>query len=100
MRNMVFISLSCSALMLGCNANANKLPVIHGVEAGFHTIKVQVTSNGCTSKESFKLHWQQNKLTLERIKPDNCRRMPHKKWLEFNLPEAVKSVYIANEFSF
>ena len=86
------------------NANANinidELAVIHGVEVSPNTIKVQVTSNGCTSKESFKLHWQQNKLTLERIKPDNCRRMPHKKWLEFNLPEAVKSVYIVNEFSF
>ena len=100
MKKVFALSVFFSVLIMGCAAMASDSQVIHGVEVSKEKLRIQVISNGCTTKESFALHWQGDNLIIERIKPDHCRRMPHKKWLEFSLPKNVTSFNIANKFSY
>lgn len=71
---------------------------LHGLEVKGNKLRLQVMSNGCTKVKSFELIWQGNNLTIQRLKPDYCRRMPHKIWLEFKMPTQIKAFNIANEF--
>jgi len=78
----------------------SKLPRLdlHGIETKGKQLSLQVMSNGCTKAESFQLIWQENNLTVQRLKPDHCRRMPHKIWLTFELPTKIKAFRVANKF--
>ncbi len=71
---------------------------IHGLETKDKKLRLQVMSNGCTKAESFSLIWQGDNLTVQRLKPDHCRRMPHKIWLTFEIPTIIKSFSVANKF--
>ena len=71
---------------------------LHGLEVKDNKLRLQVISNGCTKAKSFKLIWQGDNLTVQRLKPDYCRRMPHKIWLEFEIPTLIKEFRIANKF--
>ena len=73
---------------------------IHGIVIKDKKIRLQVMSNGCTKAESFKLIWKEDNLTVERLKPDYCRRVPHKVWLEFKIPAQVKKFSVANKFEY
>lgn len=76
-----------------------QLAKLHGLEAKGKTLKLQVMSNGCTNTKSFKLMWQDEHLTVQRLKADYCRRMPHKIWLKFEIPTHVKEFSMANKFA-
>lgn len=61
---------------------------LHGFYLRDNELVIAVTSNGCTTAESFRLDavsgitgWM---LTVERITPDDCRMVPHTR--EFTLP--------------
>ena len=86
-------------ILSGCAANAQTEQLIHSVVLTDNMIEVQVTSNGCTREDSFILHWRQQSVRIERVKPDNCRRMPFKTWLTFSKPEHITSVRIENMFA-
>jgi hypothetical protein len=71
---------------------------LHGLEAKEKLIRLQVMSNGCTKAKSFKLNWQKDNLSIQRLKQDYCRRTPHKIWLEFEIPTEIKAFSVANKF--
>lgn len=71
---------------------------LHGLEAKDNKLRLQVMSNGCTKGKSFKLIWQGDNLTVLRLKPDYCRRVPHTIWLEFEIPTQIKEFSVANKF--
>ena len=114
---LVKTMILCSILVLGCNAasgthsgasnaensNANarskNIESIYGVIVSAENLKIQILSNGCTNKDSFELIWQGSNLTIMRIKADNCRRMPYKKWLTFHLPSEKKTFALLNLLS-
>jgi len=75
-----------------------KLVNIHALEVKDKTLRLQVMSNGCTKAESFKLIWQGDNLTVQRVKPDHCRRMPHKIWLKFEIPTQISNFNMVNKF--
>ncbi|WDE04260.1 hypothetical protein SG34_023415 [Thalassomonas viridans] len=76
-----------------------KQETIYGIKYQGNTLSIQVMSNGCTTTKNFKQAWQNNQLTLERIKDDFCRRRPHKKWLDFELPQAFSSLKLINKLA-
>ncbi len=55
-------------------------------------------STGCTQQDDFQVQLQGFDLSLIRVKPDRCRRMPF--WMRFELPLSssplVKKVYLLN----
>jgi len=97
--------------LIGCAASntqlqGNKLPTskislekIYGLDIQGKTLKLKVMSNGCTKVKSFNLIWQSDSLTVHRLKPDYCRRMPHEIWLQFNIPKKISEFTIKNRFS-
>jgi hypothetical protein len=77
-----------------------KIINLYGIESKDKKVRLQVMSNGCTKTKSFKLIWQGDNLTVQRLKPDYCRRMPHKIWLEFEIPTLIKEFSVANKFAY
>jgi len=89
----------------GTNVETKEKPLtkqetIYGLNYQGNTLSIQIMSNGCTTNKYFKQTWQNHQLTLERIKEDFCRRRPHKKWLDFELPQAFSSVTVINKLAF
>ncbi|WP_281556269.1 hypothetical protein [Thalassomonas sp. RHCl1] len=76
-----------------------KQETIYGINYQGNTLSIQLMSNGCTTEKYFKQVWYNNQLKLERIKEDFCRRRPHKKWLDFDLPQAFSSVTVINKLA-
>ena len=73
---------------------------IYGLEIKKSQLHVKMISNGCTTVDSFKLVWsEENQLTISRVKPDHCRRMPVKKWFIFDVPANIKTFTVNNPFS-
>lgn len=72
---------------------------VHGVEISNQKINVRVTSNGCTNNDSLNLQFSAGKLTITRVKPDKCRRLPHKIWLAFDLPPLRTDFVLTNKIS-
>ena len=99
MKHVVNFVLLVVIFIAGCATKVNSSPLIHSAEVTTNELKIEVTSTGCTREDAFILHWQQQKVSIERVKPDNCRRMPFKKWLSFPLPEGISSVKIENSFA-
>ena len=95
---MKTVILMMTLLSCGCAVAQNE-SVIHGIKYQGQKLQVQVTSTGCTSKGSFRLDWQHQQLTIVRTKADNCRRMPHKIWLEFELPKEKSGFVLTNPFT-
>ena len=99
MKQLVIFAISLILITLQCYAQVNKAAVIHGVELSEQKIKIQVTSTGCTTKESFELQFNEGALMVLRIKRDKCRRAPHKIWLDFDMPTATTKFTLANKLS-
>ncbi|WDE12978.1 hypothetical protein [Thalassomonas haliotis] len=76
-----------------------KQETIYGMNYQANTLSIQLMSNGCTTTKYFKQVWYNSQLKLERIKEDFCRRRPHKKWLDFELPQAFSSVTVINKLA-
>jgi hypothetical protein len=70
---------------------------IYGLTIKDKKINLLLLSNGCTNKHSFTLQWHNGQLTIFRTKADNCRRMPHKIWLTFALPENTTHFNLSNK---
>lgn len=73
------------------------------VDAASQTLLLTVKSNGCTRKEDFKLSMQNEELVVERLRRDDCKRMPDTLQLRFSFKEAGleanKSFRVRNRFS-
>ena len=69
---------------------------LFGVKQDAEQLSVQVVSHGCTSNESFRVENRGSELTLFRVKPDHCRRLPHKIWLTFLLPVTEATLTLNN----
>jgi len=86
------------SLIIGC-ANASSELTVHGIQIEPKQLKLLVTSNGCTSKRSFQLIWQEQTLEIEKVIPDNCRRLPHRIWVGFDLPDNQLSFTVLNKIA-
>lgn len=76
------------------------LEPLYGLEINDSKLRIKVKSTGCTTADSFSLRWTPDKqLTIIRIKPDNCRRMPTKKWLEFQLKQSIEHFTLTNSLT-
>ena len=95
----IFIGVLLVILATGCQAKAQQEEVIHGFKALEGRIAVQVTSTGCTNIKSFKLHFVDEQLLIERVNADHCRRMPHKIWLEFDMPNMPERFQLKNKIN-
>jgi hypothetical protein len=73
------------------------------VDGATKTLLLTVKSNGCTRKEDFKLSVQNEELVVERLRRDDCKRMPDTLQLRFSFKEAGlqenKSFRVRNRFS-
>lgn len=73
------------------------------VDGAGQTILLTVVSNGCTRKEDFKLSMQNEELVVERLRRDDCKRMPDTLQLRFGFKEAGleehKNFRVRNLFS-
>jgi len=100
MKNCLSLLLFLIMPIWGCDAMNTEpniaMEKIYNFLIENNTIKVQVVSFGCTNKASLTLVWQENTLTINRLKKDHCRRMPFKKWFTFELPENVDSFTLTN----
>lgn len=82
----------------GQHTSKIQLVNLNGFKTKGKEISLQVMSNGCTKAKSFKLIWQDDNLTVQRLKPDFCRRVPHKIWLKFEIPQQIKEFSVTNQF--
>jgi hypothetical protein len=80
-------------------SNMKKTELIHEIKIENNQLMIKMLSNGCSVENSFQLIWTDEKhLTVYRISPDRCRRVPFEKWFTFTLPEKVKTFTISNAF--
>jgi hypothetical protein len=98
-KDMLFATLAFCGLAIACSdiEHIDNEP-IYGVHLLEKSIEIQVMSNGCTDQHSFALEVAQQRLTIKRIKMDNCRRKAHKIWLTFDRPKSSEPFSIANPF--
>lgn len=96
---MRLVGLLMILMLAGCQAKAEQGETIHGIKVLEGRIAIQVTSTGCTNIKSFKLHFNEEYLLVERVKADHCRRMPHKIWLEFDIANLPKHFQLKNRLS-
>lgn len=97
---MKLLAIITSLLTLGCvNAMPTENTLIHGVKHVKNSLSFLVTSTGCTTPDSFELIWLKNKVTINKIKKDHCRRMPHRIWLSFDLPKKNMPFKVMNSIS-
>ena len=94
---MTKIILACvvGMLLVGCQTVAKKTesitppklePIVSvAIENGL--IEFGVTSFGCTEQAHFKLQLEGQAMTLQRLKPDHCRRSPGTKMIKFAVPK-------------
>jgi hypothetical protein len=95
---ILFLSLFM-AVTMGCSATEQRMDSIYGLKITDDKLMLQVMSNGCTSADSFQLSWQNDNLSISRIKADHCRRRSHKIWLSFTIPTQIKHFKVLNSFS-
>lgn len=86
---LILISLT------GCQASTELEP-IYGFKVNAKVIEISVKSTGCTDVYDFTYEIEDGKLTLERVKPDNCRRMPFKKEITLTLLEEYPNLEVLN----
>ncbi|GLX80295.1 hypothetical protein tinsulaeT_36350 [Thalassotalea insulae] len=92
------IFIMMTMLVNGCAA-AQSVSAIHGIKYQQQKLHILVTSTGCTTEKSFRLYWQAQNLTIVRVKADHCRRMPHKLWLEFDVPKEKANFTLTNSIN-
>lgn len=79
---------------------AEGLETLYALEIKKDKLHVKMLSTGCSKIEDFTLTWSEDsELAISRIKPDNCRRMPMKKWFVFDIPKQHKITRVQNSFS-
>lgn len=97
MKAKIFI---ISLMLYSCSwANTVQMDELKGIKVEAGKLNILVISQGCTTKESFKLNWSQDNLTIKRVQPDNCRRMPHKIWLKYDLPKGKTGFLLTNRIN-
>ncbi len=70
---------------------------LHSVVVKAGQIEVGVISRGCTRRQDFEVVWKEpNRLTVVRLRPDHCRRMPFVKQLVLALPKAGDGWVVTN----
>ena len=69
--------------MAGCTSlgAGDTLEVIHGIELREGTLTALVTSTGCTNQSSFEVKQDNEMISVIRVRPDHCRRMPFATWV-------------------
>jgi hypothetical protein len=87
--NKVTIFCMLFGLLVASPAFAGKAEVLLGVTTDFDekTITIEVVSNGCTNKDSFRTDFKTNVLTVYRIQRDGCKAMPSKVKFTYSLEE-------------
>ena len=95
----LFIVITAALILGGANATTVGKTLIHGVKSAENSITILVTSTGCTNQNSFQLIWHEDEVTLNKVKQDNCRRMPHRIWLTFDLANINAPFKIMNYIS-
>lgn len=94
---MRYLLIIASLLIINrVNAIDDSPTVIHGIKLTNHAIDIQVSSTGCTTADSYQLHWNKDEVTIKKIKQDNCRRAPHRIWVTFDLPQTLSTIKVTN----
>ncbi|WP_428240489.1 hypothetical protein [Gynuella sp.] len=90
--------LTASFILAGCNSMAqnnqteiSSLNVFNPRWEGDNFV-IEVMSNGCTDVSDLQYTITDEQLTFSRIRPDNCRAMPHLVALSFELDQAFTSL--------
>lgn len=92
-KSIILMVMLTGVSMTGCatqSVEPQRLETIHSVSVASGSLTIGVSSNGCTKKESFKVHVVQGEpayITIERIKYDGCKRMRHLVNISFPLEE-------------
>lgn len=69
---------------------------LYGISVGESTIKIKVTSNGCTTEKDFELMIRHHRLVITRTKMDNCRARAKLVELIFPLRDTLKKPKLYN----
>jgi len=99
----IFLSSACSGIE-SHNTQESDLEILHGISVFGDNLLLQVSTNGCTQKEHFKINLDDNdeqyELTVMRSKPDLCRRKTSLMELQFSLKaltiDKTKNIIITN----
>jgi len=76
------------------------LETLYALEIKKNKLHVKMLSTGCSKVADFKLAWSENnELAIYRLKPDNCRRVPMKKWFVFDVSKKHTPFKVQNSFS-
>lgn len=88
-------------LAIGCasakSTPEGKVDAIYNPILKEKTLSVSVVSNGCTQVNDFVLDVKNNLITLVRVTPDLCRKMPELKTLNFEYNFENKEYQFKNE---
>ena len=91
----LFLLVVFTLCSIKVQAEQNEL--LYGLKVSGNTLAVQVKSQGCTNDKSFRLVWENNNLTVMRVKPDHCRRLPHLIWVTFSFEPTQYPFAVANK---
>ena len=94
----VIMALIC-LMSMNTLASGEHLEALYGISRYENTIKVKVRSYGCTRASSFAINTTEKGLAIVRIKPDNCRRMPHVIEVTLPLPKETGAFVLLNPFA-
>ena len=87
-------------LAVGCTAMERELEPLYGIVLNKGNVRVQVNSNGCTDKHSFKIEVEKDQLAVYRIKPDFCRRRSFRVWIDFPKHVRTEGLTLVNPIRF
>ncbi|WP_448547052.1 hypothetical protein [Thalassotalea fusca] len=95
----LFTLLIASLVSMYAMAQTDHLETLYGVSRSDDNLHIKVRSFGCTQAESFVIEQKKQGLAILRIKPDNCRRMPHIIDVVLPLPERLDAFVLLNPFA-
>jgi len=105
MKKLVLVLAMLFTLLIAClvsmyaMAQTEHLETLHGVSRSGDNLHIKVRSFGCTQADSFVIKKEKQGLAIMRIKPDNCRRMPHIIDVILPLPERLDAFVLLNPFA-
>ena len=80
-------------------AEGDHLEALYGVNRTDDGLVIKVRSYGCTRANSFRVNYAEQGISIIRIKPDNCRRMPHIIDVELPLKKDTGAFVLLNPFA-
>jgi len=95
MMYLVATATSCSASK---NNGQKTLEPIYGIEFTQSSIKLLISSNGCTTAGSFEIRQNHATISVVRIKGDFCRRRSFVTWIDLPFAAEPGPLSVKNKF--